>query len=400
MYIESLRIRNLKLLKDFSLSFTNDEGEPRMWTVIIGENGTGKTSILQAIAMAAAGSLQINSLAKPVVGQLRDRRTDDAMAINAEFRFTSRALEPSVHPLLTSKPTATLRLDSSVSLVKGETTLKASSRYVKTRGRRGDPLDTARSQNQSLWFVAGYGVARLLPDAGRPVSLAQPSIERMSPLFDQTIALTSTGFANYFEDQPDKARRFHRVLKRTLKKTEELLPAISDLELRGRGGVRKAGDLQERDRFIQRVGKQDLKVPATALSHGYQSTIAWIADLIGHVVLEADNELEPEYMEGLVLIDELDLYLHPTWQVHLVRALRETFPRMQFVATTHSPLVLAGLRPDKDDIVRLSMDPKEGNIERVPVDADPRLMTGTEIYKQFFGIDDVRAAARARSAAC
>ena len=57
---------------------------------------------------------------------------------------------------------------------------------------------------------------------------------------------------------------------------------------------------------------------------------------------------------GLVLIDELDLYLHPLWQVGLVRALKATFPRVQFIVTTHSPMLLPGL--ERDEIIHLKLD--------------------------------------------
>lgn len=92
-------------------------------------------------------------------------------------------------------------------------------------------------------------------------------------------------------------------------------------------------------------------------------------------------------MEGLVLIDEIDLYLHPTWQVVLIRALRRTFPRIQFVATTHSPLLLADLSPD--EIVELGFDETTGNVVRQETYADPRVLTGTELLRQFFDIDAI-----------
>ncbi len=53
--------------------------------------------------------------------------------------------------------------------------------------------------------------------------------------------------------------------------------------------------------------------------------------------------------EGIVLIDELELHLHPNWQLKIVKALKATFPKVQFIATTHSPLVLSGMR--REDIL-------------------------------------------------
>jgi len=112
--------------------------------------------------------------------------------------------------------------------------------------------------------------------------------------------------------------------------------------------------------------------------------------------------LSPKEFEGLVLIDEIDLYLHPSWQARLIPALRETFPKLQFVATTHSPVVLATLAPD--EVIQLEIDKETGNVvckesqhtdvqntesedEDTTTQADPRSMTGTEMYREFFGLD-------------
>lgn len=387
MIIRHLRVKNLKLLRDFELSFVDDQGKPRMWTVIIGENGTAKTSLLQAIAMAAAGLLEVNSLAKKVTGHLRDRRQNKPMEVTATFGFLdpprgARRVFPGWRG---RRPRdSEIRVTSRVTLDPGASSLRASSEYTE-RNEIKSPLDDVRSKNLAHWFVAGYGIARVLPDAGVVPDLQQPSIERMKPLFDSTVSLTSTAFANYFHRQ-EKGNLYSKALKAVLFHTKRLLPRISNLELRGRGGVKKAGDLVEGNRFWQIIGRDMLAVPATALSHGYQSTIAWIADLVGHIILEADSPVPPEEMQGLVLIDELDLYLHPTWQVALVSALRETFPQIQFVATTHSPLVLAGMRPE--EIVHL-LFANNGDVERARPGADARILTGTEIYREYFGLDDI-----------
>jgi len=407
MYIRTLKIQNLKLLKDFPLEFTRPDGSLRMWTALIGMNGTAKTSILQAIALAAAGRRHVNTLARPIARHLRDRRASEDVEVRIEATFSFSDIAHRNEGLFPGLPTPyppNLHLRSKVTLPPGSSLLEANSAYENTVTAPADgidPLDLARDQHKNHWFVAGYGVARHLPDASTRPTLDFPEVDRLMPLFQPQAALTSTAFANYFgaegvedvEDAEDasvnKANMYSRMLKAALFNVEELLPHLDDLELRGRGGVRNAGDLQERARFVQRFGTKDHKIPAVALSHGYQSTIAWIADLVGHVVLEAQMELEPADMCGLVLVDELDLYLHPTWQVVLVSALRKTFPRMQFVVTTHSPLVLAALDPEKDQVVRLEQDPETGDIFRAEVDEDPRMLTETELLRLYFGLGDI-----------
>jgi hypothetical protein len=194
--IKHLRIQRLKLLRDLELSFVDPNGKPRMWTVLIGENGTGKTSILQAIAMAAAGRLQVNTLAAHITPHLCDRRQRAAAAIEARFGFQD---EPAglkrQYPLAEGTTDEVL---SRVELQPEATTLEATSCYVRTGEAPppqtvwSNPLDEVRSKNLPLWFVSGYGVARVLPDAGIQPRLDRPAIERLTPLFDSGTALIST----------------------------------------------------------------------------------------------------------------------------------------------------------------------------------------------------------------
>lgn len=396
MYLRNLRIHNLKLLKDFPLSFVNEQGKPRMWTVIIGENGTGKTSILQAIAMAAAGSLNVNSLIDNV-SSLRDKRAPHSeVKVEAEFALDDRYRHLRSYPgFPRGKPQGEVRIESTVVLSKGKKNLVARSSYKGVEGEHidgSDPLDEARSTDAQLWFVAAYGIQRFLPrNTNQKSDLPDRlSVERLRPVF-QPVPLIGTGFANMLAGR--KATAYSTVLKKALFGVEGLLPNFEALEMRGRGGVRSAQDLQERHRFVQVLPSGPLKLAANWLSHGYQSTIAWIADLVGQILAEAKSTLDPEDMEGLVLIDELDLYLHPRWQRTLIQTLKQTFPRIQFVVTTHSPLALVGLRPDQDEIVRLGFDEETGDIKSLDMkrgrahEPDPRLMTGSEIYQSYFGIE-------------
>ncbi len=83
MYLTDLRLKNLKLLRDLRIDFGSAEA-PRMWTVLIGENGLCKTAILRAIAVAASGPVRGNQLEDVV--SLADRRSPRAlMRIEADF---------------------------------------------------------------------------------------------------------------------------------------------------------------------------------------------------------------------------------------------------------------------------------------------------------------------------
>lgn len=417
MYIQSIKIQNLKRLRDFELDFTSDGGVPRMWSVLIGENGTGKSAILQAIALAAAGRLLVNGLAGNSVAHLADQRQTDDMRITAWFSIPVvtqpvALVAPKKRGAKGVLPPAAVgrRLISEVTLRPAQSTLRASSEFEdkSLRVEGEDPLDEARAQDLPGWFVVGYGVNRVLPSSNSSAELVRPTVNRMRPLFEPTQQLISTDFITAFEDAEVK-RAYSRILQSVLIDTDVLPKDISAFELRGRSGITLASDLVESARFSQIMGGFPVKVPAVALAHGYQSTIAWIADLIGHIVWEAQKTrqgkkpIDFKSFQGLVLIDEIDLYLHPIWQAKLIPALRENFPRVQFIATTHSPVVLATLVPD--EVVRLQVEAGTGSVRRVAphedsgewgsvrseadLDAqpDPRSMTGTEMYKEYFGVE-------------
>jgi hypothetical protein len=324
------------------------------------------------------------------------------MQITATFGFSEPALrEKKLFPGLNEfpNPATDLSVRSVVSLADKETNLEASSSYQRRFkingaydfekwGENGDPLNKARSRNLSHWFVAGYGVSRVLPESAYKPQLTQPAIDRLEPVLNMKAPqITSIGFINYFEDEKTR-KLFNRILQDIIKK-KKLIDDLENVELTGQGGVRKSGDLLERERFVQKIGNMKQKLPAIALAHGYQSMIAWIADLVGHILLDTKGEIEPEDMSGLVLIDELDLYLHPAWQVSVVSTLKQIFKKMQFIVTTHSPLVLASVPA----VSVVYLEDKEGDIVRKPLSDkqvfDPRLLTISDLYEQYFDMDDI-----------
>jgi predicted ATPase len=445
MYITRLHVKNLKLMRDLAFDFTH-EGRPRMWTVFVAENGACKTTLLQAIALAASGHARANQLAD--VPSLPDlRRPGETTQISAEFEFGTRLEKWRRFPGTNVSPGQEKpSLESSLKIGSNQSTFSGASwltplkiqpsiiafansianimiqeapkesvlsslpqteaqnlvqqtikkhlkeqiieRAINVSGvdvfsalfAHQDPLSEARSKSLPGWFVAGYGTQRQLPVPLSASELKDPVLNRLEPLFGKA-PLVGTGFANQFADTP----RFEPFLQ-ALKKVfvdNHLLPHVEAVELRGRGGVTQPGDLVRSHSFAFAFSGQKTRIPATWLSQGYQSTIAWIADFIGQMYLDLGDDVPLEDMEGMVLIDELDLHLHPTWQVRLVPVLKRVFPRMQFIVTTHSPMLLPAL--ERHEIVMLRLD-ENGDVVAEAPPASPRLMTGSEIYASFFHI--------------
>jgi len=93
------------------------------------------------------------------------------------------------------------------------------------------------------------------------------------------------------------------------------------------------------------VDKNRIALEVFQLSDGERAFLALCTDLSRRLTLANPGLVDPLKGAGVVLIDELELHLHPCWQRSIVEKLRTTFPQIQFIGTTHSPFVIQTLRP-------------------------------------------------------
>jgi predicted ATP-binding protein involved in virulence len=103
------------------------------------------------------------------------------------------------------------------------------------------------------------------------------------------------------------------------------------------------------------IDKEGVPLDLTQLSDGERSFLAVVCDLVRRLALANPSYPDPLVGEGVVLIDELELHLHPRWQREVVEKLRNIFPKIQFIATTHSPFVIQSLMPGE----LINLDPEE-----------------------------------------
>jgi hypothetical protein len=248
-----------------------------------------------------------------------------------------------------------------------------------------NPIDEARREQLRHWFIAGYGVGRVLTVPTSAPEGGVPGRDRVKSLFDAHFLPDGTRFsdrlARSFGEQ--RAHDFTQCLQTALVERMHT-PRLRSLELRGQGSAKEQLEPIESHRFGMQVGGSELKLPAVWLSQGYQAVISLVADIIGNVWLEAGEPVELDDMEGIVLVDELDLHLHPTWQTEIVTGLKATFPRMQFIVTTHSPLVLAGCRAE--EVWTLAQDEATGDVTARQGNVAPMLLTTSEMYREYFGV--------------
>jgi predicted ATPase len=138
----------------------------------------------------------------------------------------------------------------------------------------------------------------------------------------------------------------------------------------------------------------ELKVPFPALSDGYRAYLGWIGDLLWHVSYASPLGTKLKENRGLVMVDEIDLHLHPSWQMTVLPTLARALPKVQFIVTSHSPLVVGSM--EWMNIVFMSPGPHQSSeAKRIEwavhgLDADQVLLT------DFFGLESTRAPGKMR----
>ncbi|MCA9705099.1 MAG: AAA family ATPase [Myxococcales bacterium] len=360
MRLRELTVRNIKLLADQTFSFVRADGSLRRWTVLLGDNGVCKTTVLQAIALASSGDKMARALVEDAADYVRQDRPERGAELEAAFETTNGPLSAQMH------------------VKEGHHAFRGNDDASR--------LDDVRDARASGFFVVGYGTGRRLPRRGEVAIPRDPVADRVEGLFDPSHKMLGVDFFEALKEEdlgPTYARTLRDVLLEQDSNGDPLLPWLVNMELRGKHGVDQMEKLLESRRIIVDVkGPHQLWLPPHLLSQGYQSTFAWIADLLGHAFLDAGEAVDPKTLEGIVLLDEIDLHLHPTWQRRIVPLLKNVFPELQFVVTTHSPLVLTGF--EADEIIGLTLE--GGEVVQQTFSEQPGLQTGSELMEGFFGV--------------
>jgi hypothetical protein len=139
---------------------------------------------------------------------------------------------------------------------------------------------------------------------------------------------------------------------------------------------------------------RELPVPLSALSDGMQSHIAWVADLLFHLNRAAPKGTALAELPGILLVDELDQRLHPRWQLRVLQSVSAALPRLQFIGSSHSPLIAGSLRPE--NLLLLAPDRDRGpgatRARRLREDVFG-LPSDRVLTSSYFDLDSTRASA-------
>lgn len=349
MYISRVHLENIRSFRELEFDLSGREGGLRRPTLIIGKNGTSKTSVLRAIALGLCDMTDANALISEPIGAMIHRgATEGRIRLWLEEDGTTFEL------------TSTLRRENGKEVVVQEST-GISYPQESTRMARPQP------------FVCGYGAGRhgIGPDTGREYRLA----DAVYTLFDykRTLLdpeLTLRRLQDFFGTEGYAAAL--AGVKRVLG-----LGLNDEIRLPSGGGVELSGPT---------IGGT---VRLEGWADGYRMTFIWMLDLYGRALRAGRSGALTRngQVRGVLLIDEIEQHLHPSMQAEVLPRIAEMFPEVQLIATTHSPLValdvdpgsLVVLRREGDEVVREEAVPDFSGYSAEDMLVDERLFD-TDAY--------------------
>jgi predicted ATPase len=326
LYVKSVRIKNLRCFKDvvLSLRYTGRPGGelslPNI-NLLLGDNGSGKTSVLKATALVALAH-SITSAGYVPYRLVRRARSGNAERAELEAEVILHGQDTGARD---KGAVVEHRLDLAIRRIKDEEKLEA---Y-----ERSEEYWQNMHEQSPAFLVLGYGANRRVENVSTfDQSTRQKSrllrYQRVASLFEENVTLRPLGtwLPELHQTIPGRYVQVAHLLNR-------LLP----------DGCRFTGKLEEGDYLFE---FRDAMTPFIALSDGYRAYIGWVADLLYHICTGAPSGAKLVDNRGIVLVDEIDLHLHPEWQRTVVPTLAKALPNLQFILTTHSPIITGTLFSD------------------------------------------------------
>ncbi|MFD2643147.1 AAA family ATPase [Pseudomonas japonica] len=399
MQIRAFQLHNFGRFENLEASFMENETDPAKVIVLVGNNGAGKTSILKALATslswfvgrlrAEKGSgtpISDHSIRERAPSAAIDISVDDAEVGQGPFRWTVARVRQGMKGQHSS-----VLIDAS------------------------DLADHYRSQltligNCSLPLVAYYPVERSVLEVPLKVNKRNAFYQLVGYEDFLTPSVNFTKFFEWFRDREDhenelsskafksdsKRDEFERLDKLVHALGEQSIEDIEPLDFKALNkefsklrdvmtGIRNFSKVpkdpqlsavrsaieqfmpgfcnlrvQRKPRLQLIVDKNDLTLNILQLSQGEKTLMALVGDIARRLAMMNPALENPLHGQGIVLIDEVDMHLHPTWQRRIIHNLTQTFPNCQFILTTHSPLVIS----DYPDVLVYALN--DGQLEKVP----------------------------------
>jgi hypothetical protein len=366
MYLTRFTIENIRAIRKLEWEVAPERAPG--WHVILGDNGSGKSSVLRSIALGFVGPSEMGALRQ-------DWSRWQRRGGWSEIRLTV-VPDPRLDKFKDKKPrgkTSSLAAIVDLSSVSDE---HVNPRWFLSIGSMpgySDPREHVWSGGPG-WFSASYGPFRRFSggdEAYEKLFATSPRLARHLSVFDESVALTEglrwLQQLQFKKLEGDPEGSLLEPLRKFINQPD-FLPHSARLE-------------KITSREVLFVDANGYHVPVEELSDGYRSILSMTFELIRQLAAtygpkHVFHPKDPTRVNvpGVVLIDEVDAHLHPTWQRKVGLWFRKHFPKMQFIVTTHSPLVCQAA--------------EEGTVWRLPrpgTEEEAQQVTGVELDRLIFG---------------
>ncbi len=363
MRIRSLKIRNFRGFENETFDF-----DPKM-TVVVGNNTTGKTTLLNALQIALGAYLKsLNSIPASDKAYSRNFTLRDVFK-----RYVTEKKDFFKNPENTRIDASgdffyTYREGDEFTTDPTPITWWRELRGTKTTHSRecaGEMIDqvekmeAARSSSDSLTdaiypLVLSFGVKRIDNDY-RSAQKKKQRESRIEKAYKSAL-LETIDFKSAFDwlyrygSNSSKENEFPGTKEAFINALSNAIPAMTDVEVDSKN-----------NEFLARVsvtGEEPEYQTFENMSDGFKAVISMVAE-IAYRCIQLNGFLGPEAIRktpGIVIIDEIDLYLHPRWQRHILADLQRAFPMIQFIVSSHSPFIIQSV--ENKNIITL--DGKKG----------------------------------------
>lgn len=351
IHINSIKVEGIGAINDLSLDFITPEKDMGQWIVIIGPNGSGKTTLLKSFVISLRNIKNPSIWPRGVFGNYWRKITKEQNNDFISSNITVTLSDTSEH-LINIRPNNTYGLDFT---------------------------QIPEQEQPQLFPIFAYGCRRgsALGGASRQVNLDDNDGPEISTLFDESADLIQAEtWLITLEGDISKNPTSKIIFENTIDALKKLMNLKS---------------IEVFDQKLWAIEDNQVKIPFSCLSDGYLTNAGWFLDLVARWLKYAEQysfKIDKNFlssMTGLVIIDEIDLHLHPQWQIEIISRTKKILPKMSFIVSTHNPLTLVGAK--SEEIWTLNRN--EELITASQGIETPMLLTSGQIYRQYFGIKDI-----------
>lgn len=356
MYIKAIQLENVRSFTDLNFDLERPDGSFAGWTVFVGGNSSGKSTILRSAALALIGPEAGGRLTGSPTGWIYKGMSKASAVLELRWerehdRFKRGGANPGE------------KFEAGVRWLLEKNDEVPQFKAVEKRNVRGGRIQTPErgpwSPNSFGWFSAGYGPMRRLTGSSSEAmrySISKEAESRYVTLFREDAALS---------ESEEWLRRMHaRSLESSSDEIRKVLDGVQTLMCDGLlpHGM-KISRITVDHVFVK--DSRDVELPMRDISDGCRSIYATILDLVHglYEVYGVDGLFETDGQRrtvisrpGVVIIDEIEAHLHPSWQRDIPEWLKIHFPKIQFLVSTHSPLIAQAADPNGLFILPLQAD--------------------------------------------